>query len=85
MARPASWGLPSAGGAVLGARVAELQEALSNVRKLSGLLPICAYCKRVRDDHDYWLQIEQFVSARSEARFSHGICPDCVEKTIGEW
>ena len=55
------------------------------MRKLSGLLPICAYCKRVRDDHDHWLQIEQFVSARSEARFSHGICPDCVEKTIGEW
>ena len=70
---------------VLGARVAELQEALSRVRKLSGLLPICCYCKRVRDDQDYWRQIEHFVSERTEARFSHGICPDCVEKNITEW
>jgi hypothetical protein len=68
---------------VLGARVEELQQALSNVRKLSGLLPICAYCKRIRDDHDYWRQIEQFVSERSDVRFSHGICPECIEKRHG--
>ena len=67
---------------VLGARVEELQQALSNVRKLSGLLPICAYCKRIRDDKDYWSQIEHFVSERSDARFSHGICPECIEAYI---
>jgi hypothetical protein len=55
------------------------------VRKLSGLLPICAYCKRVRDDHDYWLQIEQFVSARSEARFRPRHLSGLCRKTIGEW
>lgn len=63
----------------LGARVAELQSALVNVRQLSGLLPICAYCKRVRDDQDYWQQIERYLSEHSEAQFSHGICPDCLE------
>jgi phosphoserine phosphatase RsbU/P len=67
---------------VLGARVDELHQALSNVRKLSGLLPICAYCKRIRDDKDYWSQIEHFVSERSDARFSHGICPECIEAHI---
>jgi DNA-binding response OmpR family regulator len=64
----------------LNARIVELQDALANVRRLSGLLPICAYCKRVRDDKDYWQQIEQFVSERSDAQFSHGICPPCAAK-----
>jgi DNA-binding response OmpR family regulator len=63
----------------LAARVDELQVALANVRQLSGLLPICAYCKRVRDDADYWQQIEQYLAKRSEAQFTHGICPDCFE------
>lgn len=63
----------------LGARVAELQTALANVRKLSGLLPICAYCKRVRDDADYWQQIEQYLVEHSDAQFTHGICPECFE------
>jgi DNA-binding response OmpR family regulator len=63
----------------LGARVNELQQALSSVRALSGLLPICAYCKRIRDDKDYWLQIEHYLSEHSDARFSHGICPDCMK------
>lgn len=67
----------------LAARVAELQEALSNVKTLSGLLPICAYCKRVRDDRDYWRQIEQYVSEHSSAQFSHGICPECLAAQIG--
>jgi DNA-binding response OmpR family regulator len=66
----------------LAARVAELQDALSNVRTLSGLLPICAYCKRIRDDGDYWRQIEQYVSDHSSAQFSHGICPECLESHI---
>ena len=62
----------------LAARVAELQEALAKVRKLSGLLPICAYCKSIRNDQDYWQQIETFVGAHSDAQFSHGICPQCM-------
>jgi response regulator RpfG family c-di-GMP phosphodiesterase len=64
----------------LGARVTELQQALSRVRVLSGLLPICAYCKRIRDDKDYWTQIEHYLSVHSDARFSHGICPECLVK-----
>ncbi|HXH23956.1 MAG TPA: response regulator transcription factor [Vicinamibacterales bacterium] len=66
----------------LNARVAELQAALANVRKLSGLLPICAYCKRVRDDRDYWQRIEEYLSERSEAQFSHGICPECLRQQL---
>ncbi len=63
----------------LAERVAELQEALSRVKQLSGLLPICSYCKRIRSDEDYWEQMECFVSEHSEAEFSHGICPTCLE------
>ena len=66
----------------LAARVQELQEALANVKTLSGLLPICAYCKRVRDERDYWRQVEQYVSERSSAQFSHGICPECLATQI---
>ena len=66
----------------LGVRVNELQQALVNVRTLSGLLPICAYCKRIRDDRDYWKQIEHYLSEHSNARFSHGICPDCMKKHL---
>jgi PAS domain-containing protein len=57
-----------------------LQEALADVRTLSGLLPICASCKKVRDDQDYWHEIEDYVASRSGAEFSHGICPDCVRR-----
>ena len=64
----------------LAAKVSELEAALANVRKLSGLLPICAYCKRVRNDKDYWEQIESFVGERSDAEFSHGICPACLRQ-----
>lgn len=63
----------------LAARVEDLQEALSNVKRLSGLLPICAYCKRIRDDRDYWRQIEQYVADYSDAQFSHGVCPECLD------
>jgi DNA-binding response OmpR family regulator len=68
----------------LGVRVNELQQALGSVRTLSGLLPICAYCKRIRDDRDYWKQIEHYLSEHSNARFSHGICPDCMQKHLPE-
>jgi len=63
-------------------RVRELEDALSKVKLLQGLLPICAYCKRVRDDRNYWQQVENYVTDRSAARFSHSICPSCYEREV---
>ncbi len=60
--------------------ISELQKALSEVKKLSGMLPICASCKKIRDDKGYWNQIESYIKDRSEAQFSHGICPECMTK-----
>jgi PAS domain S-box-containing protein len=57
-----------------------LQQALDEVKTLRGILPICANCKKIRDDGGYWSQVEEYVSDHTEAQFSHGICPDCVEK-----
>jgi phosphoserine phosphatase RsbU/P len=68
----------------LAARVADLQQALADVKRLGGLLPICAYCKRIRDDGDYWQQIEHFLEENSEAHFTHGICPECLERQLAE-
>jgi PAS domain S-box-containing protein len=64
--------------------VAELQDALANVKLLSGLLPICASCKRIRNDRGDWVQIEVYISKHSEARFTHGVCPDCGKKLYGD-
>jgi len=64
--------------------IGELQDALSKVRLLSGFLPICARCKKIRDDKGYWQQIEAYIRDHSEAVFSHGICPDCVKKLYPE-
>jgi sigma-B regulation protein RsbU (phosphoserine phosphatase) len=61
----------------LAERVEELQAALSSVKQLRGLLPICSYCKRIRGDDQYWQQLEGYVSEHSDAQFSHGICPTC--------
>lgn len=58
----------------------DLQKALDKVKKLSGLLPICASCKKIRDDNGYWKQIESYIREHSEADFSHSICPECAEK-----
>ena len=66
----------------LAERVRELEAALADVKYLSGLLPICAYCKKIRNDQNYWQQVESYVSEHSEAQFSHGICPDCYETVI---
>jgi DNA-binding response OmpR family regulator len=66
----------------LAARVRELEEALASVKQLSGLLPICSYCKKVRDDRNYWQQVEAYVTEHSQAKFSHSICPDCYERVI---
>ncbi len=66
----------------LAERVKMLEEALSKIKTLHGLLPICSYCKKIRNDQDYWQQIETYVADHSQAEFTHGICPDCVEKHI---
>jgi hypothetical protein len=66
--------------AELTGKVAELQDALANIKTLSGLLPICASCKRIRDDKGSWKQIEEYIASHSEADFSHGICPDCAHR-----
>ena len=63
--------------------VKELQEALSTIKTLSGLLPICAWCKNVRDDSGYWMRVEQFVEAHSQATFSHSVCPECATRYFG--
>jgi len=63
----------------------ELQGTLSQVRKLSGMLPICASCKKIRDDKGYWTQIEAYIRDHSEAEFSHGICPECMKKLYPEY
>lgn len=60
--------------------IAELTEALASVKTLRGLLPICAACKKVRDDKGYWNQIEAYLGSHSEASFSHAICPDCAKR-----
>jgi PAS domain-containing protein len=65
--------------------VLELREALSQVKKLSGLLPICASCKKIRDDKGYWQQIEGYIRDHSEAEFSHGLCPECAKKLYPEF
>lgn len=60
--------------------IEELTESLKQVKTLSGLLPICASCKRIRDDHGYWQQVETYLAERTNAGFTHGMCPDCLEK-----
>ena len=60
--------------------IAELRKALGEVRQLSGLLPICASCKKIRDDKGYWNLLESYISQRSEAQFTHSICPECAKK-----
>jgi PAS domain S-box-containing protein len=64
----------------LEARVAELRQALARVKQLEGLLPICGWCKRVRADGDYWQKVEDYLAAHTDLRFTHGICPDCMER-----
>jgi DNA-binding response OmpR family regulator len=58
----------------------DLQQALAEVKTLSGLLPICANCKKIRDDKGYWGQIESYMAKRTGVEFTHGICPDCAKK-----
>jgi len=62
----------------------KVQDALKKVKLLSGFLPICASCKKIRDDKGYWNQIESYIRDHSEADFSHGICPECARKLYSE-
>lgn len=66
----------------LAMRVGELEEALSRVKQLHGLLPICSYCKKIRDDQNYWQQVESYIARHSEAQFSHSICPECYAQFV---
>jgi DNA-binding response OmpR family regulator len=66
----------------LDARIKELQEALAHIKTLQGILPICSYCKNIRDDKKYWQKLESYISKHSEAQFSHSICPECYERHV---
>jgi sigma-B regulation protein RsbU (phosphoserine phosphatase) len=65
-------------------RLADLEQALANVKQLRGLLPMCAYCKKIRVDDSYWQQLEGYLSDHSDAEFSHGICPECFPSVIDD-
>lgn len=64
------------------ALVRQLQTALAEVRTLQGFLPICSYCKRIRDDENYWQSVEAYLSKHTDTRFTHGICPSCYTNVV---
>jgi sigma-B regulation protein RsbU (phosphoserine phosphatase) len=66
----------------LNMRVAELEQALAHVKRLQGLLPICSYCKKVRNEANYWEQVDSYLSTHSDLDFTHGICPTCSDKMM---
>jgi len=68
----------------LAARVVELENALSHVQRLQGLLPICSYCKRVRNETNYWQQVEAYLTSNSDLRLTHSVCPTCFERVMRE-
>jgi DNA-binding response OmpR family regulator len=68
----------------LAARVTELEEALAHVQQLQGLLPICSYCKKVRNESNYWEQVDSYLSSHSTLKLTHGICPQCLETMMKE-
>jgi CheY-like chemotaxis protein len=63
-------------------RIGELEEALDRVKRLQGIIPICGYCKKIRDDHDYWQNVESYIATHSEAEFSHSVCPSCFSEVV---
>ena len=65
-------------------KVRELSQALDHIRTLQGILPICSFCKKIRDDQGYWNQVEAYISKHSDAQFSHSVCPECMEKHYPE-
>ena len=64
--------------------ITKLEETLAEVNTLSGLLPICAWCKKLRDEEGYWKSVEAYISAHTGAEFTHGMCPECYEKVLAE-
>jgi len=64
--------------------IVQLEEALSRVKTLSGLLPICSSCKRIRDDHGYWSAVESYIQGHTDAQFTHSYCPECTEKYLAK-
>lgn len=66
----------------LSERVKQLEEALAHVKQLQGFLPICSYCKKIRNDANYWQKVEQYIEEHAEVKFSHSICPECYEKYV---
>ncbi len=68
----------------LAARIVEVEAALAHVQRLQGLLPICSYCKKVRNETNYWEQVESYLSSHSDLDFTHSICPDCTETMLKE-
>ena len=66
----------------LAARVRELEGAMAQVKQLQGLLPMCSYCKKVRDEANYWQRVEDYITSHSDAQCSHGICPECWESVV---
>ena len=68
----------------LAARVTEVEAALAHVQRLQGLLPICSYCKKIRNEANYWEQVESYLGTHSDLDFTHSICPQCTEKMMKE-
>jgi sigma-B regulation protein RsbU (phosphoserine phosphatase) len=66
----------------LAQRIAELETAMANIKQLEGILPICSYCRKIRDDRNYWQQVESYVAAHTNAQFSHSICPHCLDHIV---
>ena len=64
--------------------IADLQQAIDEIKTLSGIIPICASCKKIRDDKGYWNQVETYVASHSKAQFSHGMCPECSDTLYGD-
>lgn len=70
---------------ILAGKIEELREALDHIKTLQGILPICSFCKKIRDDQGYWTQVESYISKHTDAQFSHGICPGCVKQHYPEF
>jgi phosphoserine phosphatase RsbU/P len=68
----------------LAARVRELEVALAHVKRLQGLLPICSYCKKIRNEANYWQQVDSYLTAHSDVELTHGVCPDCFDRIMRE-
>jgi CheY-like chemotaxis protein len=63
-------------------RIGQLEEALEQVKRLQGIIPICGYCKKIRDDQDYWQNVESFIATHSEVEFTHSVCPSCFLQIV---